>query len=65
MAETRKITLTEENWQEIDMILAKLPNSDFLRFCLMNDIVEKGIIDVELFVNPWHLIVENFYFFFL
>jgi len=43
MAETREITLTEENWQKIDLLLARIPDSDFLRFCLMNEIVEQGI----------------------
>ena len=42
MAEKREITLTEENWQTIDTIMARIPDSDFLRFCLMNDIVEEG-----------------------
>ena len=43
MAETREITLTEDNWQTIDTIMARIPDSDFLRFCLMNDIAEDGI----------------------
>jgi hypothetical protein len=43
MAETREITLTDENWQEIDALLERIPDSGFLRFCLVNDIVEKGL----------------------
>jgi hypothetical protein len=43
MAEKREITLTEENWKKIDELLEKIPDSEFLRFCLMNDIVEEGI----------------------
>ncbi len=43
MAETRAIILTEENWQNIDELLSRRPDSDFLRFCLMNDIIEEGI----------------------
>lgn len=38
MAETREITLTEENWQRIDELFARIPDSEFLRFCLMSDI---------------------------
>lgn len=40
MAETREITLTERNWQKIKKLLDRILNSVFLRFCLMNDIVE-------------------------
>ena len=43
MAEKREISLTEENWETIDTIMARIPDSDFLRFWLMNDIVEEGI----------------------
>lgn len=43
MAEKREITLTEENWKKIDELLERIPDSGFLRFCLVNDIVEKGI----------------------
>jgi hypothetical protein len=43
MAKTREITLTDENWKRIDKLLESIPDSDFLRFCFMNDIVEKGI----------------------
>jgi hypothetical protein len=35
--------LTDENWKKIDALLERIPDSGFLRFCLMNDIVEKGI----------------------
>ena len=44
MAETREITLTEENWKKIDELLERIPDSGFLRFCLVNDIVEKGLV---------------------
>jgi hypothetical protein len=44
MAETREITLTDENWHRIDKLVAKIPDSDFLRFCLMNDIIEEGLV---------------------
>lgn len=40
MAEKREISLTEENWKTIDTIMTRIPDSDFLRSCLMNDIVE-------------------------
>ncbi len=43
MAKTREITLTDENWKKIDELLESIPDSDFLRFCLMNDIVEEGM----------------------
>lgn len=43
MGKTREITLTDENWKKIDALLERIPDSDFLRFCVMNDIVEKGI----------------------
>jgi hypothetical protein len=47
MAETREITLTEENWQRIDELFAIIPNSDFLRFCLINDILELSLGRLE------------------
>ncbi|MGE4585640.1 MAG: hypothetical protein AB7C91_13420 [Sphaerochaeta sp.] len=40
MAETHKITLTEENWHKINKLMSKIPNSDFLKFCLINDIIK-------------------------
>ena len=43
MAETREITLTKEIWKKIDELLEGIPDSDFLRFCLMNDIIEAGL----------------------
>lgn len=43
MAKTREITLTDENWKKIDELLERIPDSEFLRFCLMNDILEVGI----------------------
>ena len=43
MAKTREITLTDENWKKIDELLERRPDSDFLRFCLVNEIFEKGI----------------------
>jgi hypothetical protein len=43
MAETREITLTEENWHRIDKLFSRIPDSDFLMFCLMNDIIEIGL----------------------
>lgn len=35
MAKTREITLTDENWKKIDELLEGIPDSEFLRFCLM------------------------------
>ena len=43
MAESRTITLTETNWKELDMLLEKLPPNDFIKFCLMNEIIIEGI----------------------
>lgn len=43
MDETRQVTLTEENWQKIDYLLRSIPDSNFLRFCLINDMIEEGI----------------------
>jgi hypothetical protein len=43
MGKTREITLTDENWKKIDALLERIPDSGFLRFCLMNDIVEVGL----------------------
>lgn len=43
MAKTREITLTDENWKKIDELFESIPDSDFLRFCLMNDIVERAL----------------------
>lgn len=47
MVETREITLTNENWKKIDELLERIPESDFFRFCLLNDIVEKGLESLE------------------
>jgi len=43
MAKTRRITLTKNNWNQIDEILSYYPDSKFLRFCIINIIVEEGI----------------------
>lgn len=43
MAKTCEITLTDENWKKIEELLERIPDSEFLRFCLMNDIVEKAL----------------------
>jgi hypothetical protein len=42
MAEARGITLTEKNWQKIEKPLARIPDSEFLKFCLMNKIVKRN-----------------------
>ena len=47
MDETRQVTLTEENWQKIDYLLRSIPDSNFLRFCLINHIVEIGLVEFE------------------
>ncbi len=47
MAETREFILIEENWQKIDKLLIKFPDSNFLEFCLLNDIIEKGLENLE------------------
>jgi len=41
MAETREITLIEENQQKIETLLARIPDSEFPKFCLMDEIVEE------------------------
>lgn len=43
MAKTREITLNEENWKKIEKLVSRIPDSEFLKFCLMNDIVELGL----------------------
>ncbi len=43
MEDNRKITLTKNNWADINNILTVSPNSEFLRFCIINKIVENGI----------------------
>lgn len=43
MTESRTVTLSETNWKQLDMLLARIPSSDFIKFCLMNEIVEEGI----------------------
>jgi hypothetical protein len=43
MAQTRTITLSETNWQRLDALLAQAPSSDFIRFCLLNEILEEGM----------------------
>lgn len=43
MAQTRTITLSDTNWQQLDTMLSQIPSSDFIRFCLINEIVEKGM----------------------
>ena len=47
MAETCEITLTEENWQKVDELFTKFPYSEFLRLCVMNEIVEEGLKQFE------------------
>jgi hypothetical protein len=47
MAKTREITLADENWNKIDELLEKIPDSDFLRFCLVNEIIEMGLDGFE------------------
>ena len=43
MAQTRMITLSDTNWQRLDALLAQAPPSDFIRFCLLNEIFEDGM----------------------
>ena len=43
MAESRTMTLTETNWKQLDMLLARMPANDFFKFCLINEIIEEGI----------------------
>ena len=43
MEYNRKITLTEKNLTEINNICSNLLNSEFLRFCVINKIIEIGI----------------------
>lgn len=43
MAESRTMSLTETNWKQLDMLLAKMPSNDFFKFYLMNEIIEEGI----------------------
>ena len=43
MVETCEITLTEKNWKKVDELLTKIPDSDFLRFCVMDEIIEEGL----------------------
>jgi hypothetical protein len=38
MVETREITLTEENWQNIDELFARIPDNDFLRFLVSRQV---------------------------
>lgn len=47
MAKTREITLADENWKKIDELLERIPDSEFLRFCLMNKIIEEGLEQFE------------------
>ena len=42
MAQTRTITLSETTWQQLDALLEQAP-SDFIRFCLLNEIFEEGM----------------------
>lgn len=47
MTKTREINLTEENWENVDELLMKIPDSEFLRFCVMNEIIEEGLEQFE------------------
>ena len=42
MAQTRTITLSETTWQQLDSLLKQAP-SEFIRFCLLDEIVKEGI----------------------
>jgi len=43
MAKKFEITLSEENWNKLNELLHLIPDSDFLNFCMLNDIIDKGI----------------------
>ncbi len=43
MAQTRTITLSDTNWQKLDALLAQIPSSGFIGFCLLNEIFEEGL----------------------
>ncbi len=43
MAQTRTITLSDTNWRQLDTLLSQIPCSDFIQFCLLNDIFEEGL----------------------
>ena len=47
MAKTREITLADENWKKIDELLERIPDSEFLRFCLMDEIAGEGLEQFE------------------
>ncbi|MEA5031425.1 MAG: hypothetical protein VB025_04690 [Sphaerochaeta sp.] len=55
MEETRQVTLTEDNWQKIDYLLNGIPDSDFLRFCLINEAieVERERLEEQLTMNKY------------
>jgi len=42
-----RITLTDENWKKIDELLERIPDSGFLRFCLMDEIAGEGLEQFE------------------
>ena len=53
MTKTLKITLTEKNSEEINKLLDHFLESEFLKFCLINDLVNEGI--KKLKKNYYHL----------
>jgi hypothetical protein len=40
---TRTITLAKTTWQQLDVLLAQAPSSDFIRYCLLDAIIQAGI----------------------
>ena len=55
MVETREITLTEENWQNIDELFARIPDNDFLRF-LVSRQVRNFVLNRSWDVSPPSLV---------
>lgn len=47
MAETYEVALSEENWLKIENLMSRIPPNEFLKFCLMNDIVALGLDRLE------------------
>ena len=43
MAQTRTITLSDTNCQQLDTLLTQIPSSEFIQFCLLNEIFEEGL----------------------
>lgn len=42
-----EIVLTENNWNKLTAILSLFPHDNFLKFCFINYIIERGVAIIK------------------